>query len=678
MYPKKMEMVEIFLMKGDLKKVLEDLQGSRLIHSMRTDRMPEQEIAPELFRSRSRLERIEDLLGPLEEPVKGLKGLLLGGPRKYYIDEGKLLFSLNKWLSGVEKIVKPFEKKLKESNELISDIDELITRLSPLSGLDIDLKTLDSFRRSKVKVGTTKRFDELSNSIMEVGGDIQSSLLDKKEGLHAVRIAYLASSEKKISDTLKGRTFTESNIDVSRVKNILKRASSDQDLINLRIDRLLPRLDLIKEGLQKDREDLLKRGSVLASRILPALRAYMEELEIRLERSSFGWNLKSTRYAKVITGWVEKDRFQEIKDIMECRSLGRHHINRRDPTDEEIEANKVPTKLKNNWLGTMFEPMTKTFAIPRYNEIDPSIFISLPFILFFGLMLGDAGYGIVIMSVTGFLLLKGPKKGSFRMTVWMGFLMGLSTTIAGIWMGAFFGDLVPRLILGTPDSPLYSVDIFGMSLPYNTLKDPMLLFQISLYIGVAQLNIGILLLGIDKLIKKKVWGFLKGTVSWLLVQSGGLIFLGSFLFGWWDLTTPLLVLGASSFFIGTALMAFESKGMVLFDIEGYVGDWISYTRILALGLSTFGLALAFNIIGRMIAETHIIIIPLVIILMTLLHLFNMLLQSLGAAIHSLRLQFVEFFGRFYEGGGVPFEPFGMERNFTKVKGPEKKGRCVGK
>jgi V/A-type H+-transporting ATPase subunit I len=358
------------------------------------------------------------------------------------------------------------------------------------------------------------------------------------------------------------------------------------------------------------------------------------------------------------------NRLQDVTDILECRSPSRYHLVHRPPTDEEIKENKVPTKLKNNWLGTMFEPLTNTFAVPKYNEIDPSFFISIPFILFFGLMLGDAGYGIIIMLLTGFILLKGPTSGSMRTTAWMGFLMGLSTTIAGIWMGAFFGDLIPRVILGTSQSPLYSFELFGYNMPYDTLKDPMLLFQISLYIGVIQLNLGILLFGIDKLIKKDILSFFKGTVSWVLVQTGGLIFLGSFLFGWWELNTPLTAIGAVSFLLGAALMAMESKAMVLFDIEGYVGDWISYTRILALGLSTFGLAMAFNIVGRMLADTHVAMIPVVILLLALLHVFNLLLQSLGAAIHSLRLHFVEFFGRFYEGGGIPFEPFGIERSYT--------------
>jgi V/A-type H+-transporting ATPase subunit I len=385
----------------------------------------------------------------------------------------------------------------------------------------------------------------------------------------------------------------------------------------------------------------------------------------RQERSNLDSALKKTRYASRITGWVEQDRIAELKDILTLRCKERFHIDNRPPNREEIDENSVPTSLKNVWLGRMFEPLTNTFAVPKYNEIDPSLWISIPFILFFGLMLGDAGYGLLIMAISSFLVLFSGRSDTLRMTGWMGFLMGLSTTVSGIWMGAFFGDLIPRVFLGRPGSPLFTFDLFGYSMPYDTLKDPMLLFQVSLYIGLIQLNLGIILKGIDRIVKKDLFGFFKSTVSWFLIQLGGVIFVGALLIGWWELDTLLTSVGAISFMAGSILLAFEAKGMVLFNIEGYVGDWISYTRILALGLSTFGLAMAFNIVGRMLVDASLAMLPVVILLLVFLHIFNLLLQALGAAVHSLRLQFVEFFGRFYEGGGRTFEPFGMERVHTR-------------
>ena len=114
-------------------------------------------------------------------------------------------------------------------------------------------------------------------------------------------------------------------------------------------------------------------------------------------------------------------------------------------------------------------------------------------------------------------------------------------------------------------------------------------------------------------------------------------------------------------------MYFENGPMFLFSIEGLVGDWISYSRILALGLSTFGLAMAFNIVGEMMVGITPYLLPVVAVLLLTLHEFNLLLQTLGAAVHSIRLQFVEFFGRFYQGGGELFQPFGRERVYTRPR-----------
>ncbi len=666
MYPKKMERVEIFLMKGDLDRVIVDLQDSRTIQSIEVEGNKEGSVDPKLLDLRADIERIIDLLVPLEEPLSGLKSILRGKCQVYRTSKNDDLSKTRNWIRSTRSRVGPLEDEIRRVEGDIDHLSETISRLTQLSGLNIDLNTLSSFRRVRIKIGTTRRFDELQAAVKGVGGDIDGSLIDRKEGLHSVRIAYTSSMEKDLGEILRGRLYTEMNIDVPGIRKFISMNNMDMDILNLSIGRLLPKLDSLKDELDYMLEGVKKEGSIMSSELLPPARAHLEMVEMKVEKERFNSSLLRTRYTRRIVGWIEKDRLQELKDILTKRCPNRHHMDRRPPTEDEIKENIVPTKLNNGWLGTMFEPLTNTFAIPKYNEIDPSLMISVPFIFFFGLMLGDAGYGMIIMVLSFLLIYAGRSNRSLKMTGWMGFLMGLATTVSGIWMGAFFGDLIPRVVLGNAGSPLYTFELFGYQMPYDTLKDPMLLFQVSLYIGLIQLNLGILLYGIDKLVKRDIFGFFKGTVSWFLIQVGSAIFIGAMLIGWWELDTLLTAIGGGSFILGTVLLVFKSKGMVLFDIEGYLGDWISYTRILALGLSTFGLAMAFNIVGRMLLESHLAMIPVAFLLLAFLHVFNLLLQALGAGVHSLRLQFVEFFGRFYEGGGIPFEPFGMERVHTKI------------
>jgi V/A-type H+-transporting ATPase subunit I len=660
-----MERVEVFLMGSDLRKILGDLQRSRLIQSIDSESNRDLKIDPVLLDLKSRLEKILDFLTPMEPPVKGLKALLSPGGVKFRISPGSVKSFTGKWLSSIEKRTIPLESSIRVLEEDIERIRDILDRLSSLSGLDVDLETLSSFKKVRVRLGTTRRFNELKGAVTSIGGDIQSSLLDKKEGLHAVRITYTSSIQNEMTEALRGRIFTEMTLDTGRIRNILKRNGADLDILNLGIGRLIPRLESVRDQLERKLLGIRAEGAVIASELLPPGRAYHEIMEMEIEKEAMRSSLKRTKYTDRITGWIERNRLDDLNDILTTRCKDRFHLDHRPPTDEEILENKVPTKLKNGWLGTMFEPLTNTFAVPKYDELDPSLWISIPFILFFGLMLGDAGYGLLIMSLTAPVIIFSRNNPSIKMTAWMGFFMGLATTLSGIWMGAFFGDLVPRVILGNAGSPLFTFEFLGYQMPYDTLKDPMLLFQISLYIGLLQLNLGILLYGIDKLSKKDVFGFFKGTISWILIQVGGVIFVGALLIGWWELDTVLTAVGGGAFILGTILLTLESKGMVLFDIEGFVGDWISYTRILALGLSTFGLAMAFNIVGRMLLEASVAMIPIVFLLLVFLHIFNLLLQALGAAVHSLRLQFVEFFGRFYEGGGRTFEPFGMERYYTR-------------
>jgi len=125
-------------------------------------------------------------------------------------------------------------------------------------------------------------------------------------------------------------------------------------------------------------------------------------------------------------------------------------------------------------------------------------------------------------------------------------------------------------------------------------------------------------------------------------------------------------IGGALFLAGAFLLAFEAKSMTFFAIEGLIGDIVSYTRILALGLSTFGLAMAFNIIAEMINGIGPIMVPISALLLALLHMVNLPIQMLGGFVHSLRLQYVEFFGKFYEGGGRPFDPFGRPRVHSRA------------
>ncbi|MGA1820207.1 MAG: V-type ATP synthase subunit I [Thermoplasmatota archaeon] len=665
MYPKKMRWVDIYLMRSDLRRVIDRLHDSLMIEVRESGDRPEAHAQKEFIELKGRLDRMVEFLKPMDKRKKRLFSTIEdSGFQRIRPDPSDIRKLSTSWLKEAESRVKPLRSEMDRIGEDRAYIAEIKEKLTTLTGLDVDMLAISSLSRTIVKVGTTRRYRELAAEVGKVHAEVQGSLLDKKEGIHSVRIIYTRGNAEKVENILRGRLFSEINLDIPRFMEFVKRVGGSTKVLGYSVIHMIQELESMDDGLDKRHEELMSEGAALAVDLLYEAQAWREAVEIEIDKAAVSSSLKGTGYTNRISGFVEADRVPELRSMMTDLTADRFHIHERDPTKEEIDENKVPTKLNNGKFVRLFEPLTLTFSTPKYKEIDPSIWISIPFVAFFGLMLGDAGYGILLIIPSLYIYLKGKRSQTLRGIGALGLLLGISATIAGIWMGSFFGDLVPRLIFRTPSEPLFSLSLFGYDLPYDTLRDPMLLFQISLYIGLAQLNLGFLLLGYDRLKKKMVWGFVKGTVSWALVQVGAVIFIGAILVGWWELDTVLIIIGASAFLSGAVLLAFEVGIMFFFNIEGLLGDWISYTRILALGLSTFGLAMAFNIIGEMIIDIHPIFIPVVAILLALLHIFNLLLQTLGSSVHSLRLQFVEFFSKFFEGGGELFRPFGREREFT--------------
>jgi len=300
-----------------------------------------------------------------------------------------------------------------------------------------------------------------------------------------------------------------------------------------------------------------------------------------------------------------------------------------------------------------------------------TIIMGIFFVLFFGVMLGDAGYGLIILSLSLFGYIKFSKfSGFIRGWAFLGIWLGLTTTIVGFLTNGFFGDLIPRFFYNNPDQPLYSLTIGGVHLPIEPLRDPLTILTIALLFGLIHLNIGIILAIYQSYKNRDFKELFANHSSWLLLELGGGLLLGDSLLHLVSLGTVEFYFALILVIIGLVLRIWHAGPLGFFDITGFVGDWLSYARLLALGLATAGMALAFNIIAKLFADMipiQIIGVIVMVILLVLMHAINLGLQALGAGVHSLRLQYVEFFNRFYEGGGHEFKPFSIKRKYTKTK-----------
>lgn len=423
-----------------------------------------------------------------------------------------------------------------------------------------------------------------------------------------------------------------------------------------------------------------------------------ELLEIQRERIECAGLFGYTDATTVIEGWVRAKQAPELEKVFDVATRGHCILRAYDPQQREVE--NVPIQLENPNVVKDFEFVTEMYGLARYDEVDPTPFLSLTFPLFFAIALSDAGYGLALglFMGSGFWLAKMFSPKLRRMMI----VSAIFTIVAGLMIGGWFG-------LGNP-------------MWVNPIQRPVPLLKLVIFVGIIHLLIAFGLAGALKDIFRRDWkSLVLNRLSPVLIIIGffGLSFsalgIGLHEFGinysfpkmdLFSVFNPLAPAGVVVtvsrvfFYIGliigvasTALIVEEKKGKigrslnVLYSITGHIADVSSYTRLMALGIATGVIAFSINLIlglvykGMMPAEITPLSAILAIFLLIGLafvfiaaHSFNIFISSLGCFIHTMRLHFAEFFGKFYESGGEKFAPFKAKRRFTKVEGGEWPGR----
>ena len=374
---------------------------------------------------------------------------------------------------------------------------------------------------------------------------------------------------------------------------------------------------------------------------------------------------RSTSYTFILEGWVKKEEVQKLfKEFKDCSSL---EIIVQKP--EEKEERNVPVALSNKSLFKPFELVTELYGVPRYFEIDPTPFLAPFFALFLAVCLTDGGYGI-ILALLAYLIPKKFEVGKGGKKLFsILFASGLVTIGIGIITGGMFG--VEIVTLPPFFSPIKRLVLF------SPIKQPLVFLLISLAIGVIHLLTGIILELWENIKRGEIISAILDQASWIILIIGAILFgmgkikvLGNF-FTTFGLIMFLFGIGTLFFFSGRkskSLLARFGKGA--FELYGLIqlfGDVLSYTRLLALGLATSVIATVVNTIAKMFLGVPLIGPVLVVVILIVGHLGNIGINCLSGFIHTARLQFVEFFGKFYEGGGKSFTPFGQEGKYTLIK-----------
>lgn len=418
------------------------------------------------------------------------------------------------------------------------------------------------------------------------------------------------------------------------------------------------------EELKKEREKLLEKAA-LYLRFEKDLKLAHDYYASLLERRRKEQDILHTRETIIISGWTRKEDVVKLEQSLQ--SVGNEWVLFfRDPEPGE----KVPIDLRNGPWTRNFEVLTRLYGLPNYWELDPTPFLAPFFFLFFGICLGDVIYGLVL-ALLGFLaprFLKASPSAQrfFHMLGWGGvasILVGMAT---GSWLGDTF-DYLPAFLSAVTRFKKAVTLIDPITNPL-----PMLLF--SLVLGLIQVLVGLLVSFVKEWRRKNYASAIMDQLGWFAFILAIVLYIGATQFSSLKpVATPVLI-GTALFLVATQgrqkknpIMKVLSGVLSLYGVISYLGDVLSYSRLFALGLSSSIIAILARTLGALFGGSPYIGWLIGLFVALLFNVFNLIMSGLGAFVHSARLQYVEFFTKFYENGGKEFQPFGYKTKYVRVQ-----------
>ncbi len=419
--------------------------------------------------------------------------------------------------------------------------------------------------------------------------------------------------------------------------------------------------------LKAKKDTLLSLASNIAAQIR-ILRVYSDYLETELEKENAKERFFYTRQVSVIQGWMKKRDIPLLEKTVGVYKEA--YITQIEKKEDEVP----PVAYRNNSLVSPFETIVNLYSPPNHREVDPTPILAPFYALFFGICLTEAGYGLVIaiISLVGMSLIK--TNNGFKKFLRLFLILGVSTFVIGALIGTVFGinfDLLPEKLAWLREAR-YKIMLFDSS------KDVLTFFALSLSLGVVHLITGYII-KIYMLIRDGEWiEAVCDHLPWIFLLLAPVPkVLQKFMPGAREpldmLFYVLLALWAGIIFLFSERSSLNpikriGKGLfTLYGVSGVLGDVLSYSRLLALGLATGVIAGVMNTLAGMVRQIPIVGIVGFVGILIVGHLFNLFISGLSAFVHSIRLQFMEFFTKFYTGEGVLLSAFSEKRKYTQVK-----------
>ena len=631
----KMKKFKLFALEKDRKSLLKELQKFSYVHFVKTkeddESLKEIELNQDMTIIKEKSQKVKWMLNYFSK--------LFPKDTKKEIDESSVketLFVLVEQQASKYDFSNDYENLANISGEIDSNKEEIANletyrkELSKWLNIKESLGNLKAFKTAKFFLGTVakKNFEPLKDKLRNFEHTYIEEISDESSQIN-IMLLTSNTEEKELKNELKTYSFTETNFnfDTSFTEEYEKTKNREEELKKA------------NEKLKEKVEKLLK--------LIPKLLIQKEYLDNALMRETVVSNFKATDTVNVIEGYIPLDMEEEFKKIVNKNSNKSNYL---EITEVDKDDEEVPILLKNSGITGLFASITQMYALPRYNEIDPTAILSIFYWIFFGMMVADFAYGLILFILSGLALMIGKFDENKRKFLKFFFALSFSTMIWGLLYGSAFGDLIklPTQVL-------------------DSSKDFMSIFILSIIFGAIHLVIA---LGIKAYILIKNGHFMDviyDVFLWYLTLTSLIILLLAGRFGLSEFTKNIFIACAVIGMLGIVVFgARDAKTLVgriggglysLYGITSYIGDFVSYLRLMALGLAGGFIASAINIIVKMLVSKGILGIILGIVVFTLGQSFNIFLSFLSSYVHTSRLTYVEFFSKFYEGGGKAFKKF---------------------
>ena len=647
----KMKKIELIAMLTDSKKIIELLQRRGVVEISRNDDEELENtnvtaVVGEFDKFRNTASQALDIIDNYAPEKASITDMFSGKTEVEKHEFGREAMQMEKVMSAANEIIRN-QRFITDSSNSISQLEIKCDMLQRWLPLDVPLNFKGTATTSAY-IGTLPYQITAESLEEQLPDNCSAEVISGSKEQTNLFILCSKSSYEEAGDVLRKLAFVSASEPESR---------TPKELISM-YEKEISELENGTDQAKKNIENLAENRK--------QLRFVIDYLQMRKEKYDALSGLGFTESTFVLTGYIPEKYCEQLRKEIEAKYTA--SITFTDPTDDE----DVPVLLENSSFSSPVEGITKMYALPGKSDVDLTPVMSFFYYLFFGMMLSDAGYGLLMLIGTTIALKKFKLETSMRKTLTMFRNCGISTIFWGALFGSWFGDIAQVVARN-----FFDKEIGSLALWFEPLTDPVKLLLVSFGLGILHL-----LLGVAVSFKmtwdtgKKLDAIFDALPIYLIVLGVAPIGAGMFITVPSALTNAGLYMLIAGVIILVLTAGRTSKSVfgkffgglyALYNTAtGYLGDILSYSRLLALGLATGSIASVINLIGTM-PENKVFKLILLIIVFIIGHTANLAINLLGAYVHTDRLQFVELFSKFYTGGGREFTPLTVNTKYIKFK-----------